>query len=435
MTENSEVIDTSLQQVLFERYPAEAIRQLEQLEPEEIARILSAHSPKIAGKIWDRFSPELGARVIDELPDNYTNDLFSRLDPNKAASFFRVLDAGKREELLDHLEPYIANDLKRAIEYQPDTAGALMDGKVMYFRSDMTVGEALNVLRRRPKRTYRKLYTVDDQNRLIGMVEIEEIALADHATLLSELERTSPAVVSVTANREEMVEIFEKYRVTDLPVVDFDRRLLGVVRHHVLVNAALEENSADLQTMVGASRDERALSTIGFAVRKRQPWLQINLLTAFMAASVVGIFEGTIAQFTALAVLLPVVAGQSGNTGAQALAVTMRGLALKEVYPRMWPRVLFKEFSAGFWNGMAVAITCGIGVYIWSQSVGLTIVIFISMIMSMVIASMAGAMIPILLTVSGQDPAQSSSIFLTTVTDIAGFFSFLGIATFFIAML
>lgn len=435
MTENSEVIDTSLQQVLFERYPAEAIRQLEQLEPEEIARILSAHSPKIAGKIWDRFSPELGARVIDELPDNYTNDLFSRLDPNKAASFFRVLDAGKREELLDHLEPYIANDLKRAIEYQPDTAGALMDGKVMYFRSDMTVGEALNVLRRRPKRTYRKLYTVDDQNRLIGMIEIEEIALADHATLLSELERTSPAVVSVTANREEMVEIFEKYRVTDLPVVDFDRRLLGVVRHHVLVNAALEENSADLQTMVGASRDERALSTIGFAVRKRQPWLQINLLTAFMAASVVGIFEGTIAQFTALAVLLPVVAGQSGNTGAQALAVTMRGLALKEVYPRMWPRVLFKEFSAGFWNGMAVAITCGIGVYIWSQSVGLTIVIFISMIMSMVIASMAGAMIPILLTVSGQDPAQSSSIFLTTVTDIAGFFSFLGIATFFIAML
>ncbi|HSR62450.1 MAG TPA: CBS domain-containing protein, partial [Gammaproteobacteria bacterium] len=366
MTENSEVIDTSLQQVLFERYPAEAIRQLEQLEPEEIARILSAHSPKIAGKIWDRFSPELGARVIDELPDNYTNDLFSRLDPNKAASFFRVLDAGKREKLLDHLEPYIANDLKRAIEYQPDTAGALMDGKVMYFRSDMTVGEALNVLRRRPKRTYRKLYTVDDQNRLIGMVEIEEIALADHATLLSELERSSPAVVSVTANREEMVEIFEKYRVTDLPVVDFDRRLLGVVRHHVLVNAALEENSADLQTMVGASRDERALSTIGFAVRKRQPWLQINLLTAFMAASVVGIFEGTIAQFTALAVLLPVVAGQSGNTGAQALAVTMRGLALKEVYPRMWPRVLFKGFSSGFWNGMAVAIMCGIGVYIWS---------------------------------------------------------------------
>ena len=129
------------------------------------------------------------------------------------------------------------------------------------------------------------------------------------------------------------------------------------------------------------------------------------------------------------------VAGQSGNTGAQALAVVMRGLALKEIYPRMWTRVLFKEFSAGFWNGIAIALTTGIGVYIWSKSFGLTMVIFISMILSMVIASVAGAMIPIMLTISGQDPAQSSSIFLTTVTDIAGFFSFLGIATLFITML
>lgn len=435
MNDNSEVIDTSLQQVLYERYPSEAIRQLEQFEPEEIARNLSAHSPKTAGKVWERFSPELGARVINELPESYQNDLFSRLDPNKAAGFLRALDSGKRGEILDNLEPHVAKDLQRALEYLPDTAGALMDGSVMYFRSDMSVGEALNVLRRRPKRTYRKLYTVDEQNRLVGMVEIEEIALADHATLLSELERTSPAVVSVTAGREEMVAIFEKYRVTDLPVVDFDGRLLGVVRHHVLVNAALEENSADMQTMVGASRDERALSPATFALRKRLPWLQINLLTAFLAAAVVGIFESTIAQYTALAVLLPVVAGQSGNTGAQALAVSMRGLALKEIYPRHWGRLLFKEFNVGFWNGIAVALTTAIGVYIWGDSWGLTLVIFLSMVLSMVIASVAGATIPILLTVTGQDPAQSSSIFLTTVTDIAGFFSFLGIATLFIALL
>ena len=435
MSEPGGVIDTSLQQVLFDRYPAEANRQLEQMEPGDIARILSSHTPKAAQKVWDRFSPELGARVICELPDNYVSELFSRLDPNKAASFLRSLDAGKRESLLADIESYVARDLERALEYQQDTAGALMDGRVMYFRSDMTVGEALNVLRRRPKRTYRKLYTVDDQNRLVGMVEIEEVALADHATLLSELERSSPAVVSVTASREEMVAIFEKYGVTDLPVVDFDRRLLGVVRHHVLVNAALEENSADLQTMVGASRDERALSPASFALRKRLPWLQINLLTAFLAAAVVGLFESTIAQYTALAVLLPVVAGQSGNTGAQALAVSMRGLALKEIYPRQWTRLLFKEFNVGLWNGIAVALTTAVGVYIWGDSLGLTLVIFLSMVISMIIASVAGAAIPILLTISGQDPAQSSSIFLTTVTDIAGFFSFLGIATLFITML
>jgi magnesium transporter len=187
--------------------------------------------------------------------------------------------------------------------------------------------------------------------------------------------------------------------------------------------------------MVGASKDERATSSSWFALRKRMPWLQINLLTAFMAAAVVGIFEGTIAKFTALAVLLPVVAGQSGNAGAQALAVTMRGLALREIRIGQWMKVTLKEVNTGFWNGVAVAITCGIGVYFWSGQVGLVIVIASSMIIAMVMAGMAGALVPITLKRLGQDPAVASSIVLTTVTDIAGFFSFLGIATLLSGML
>ena len=179
----------------------------------------------------------------------------------------------------------------------------------------------------------------------------------------------------------------------------------------------------------GASREERALSKISFAVRKRLPWLEINLLTAFLAASVVGLFEGTIAKYTALAVLLPVVAGQSGNTGAQALAVVMRGLALREIQIGHWNRVIIKEMGVGFFNGIAVALTTGAGVYIWSQSPGLASIITLAMIISMVIAGIAGAAVPMVLQALGQDPAQSSSIVLTTVTDVAGFFSFLGIAT------
>jgi magnesium transporter len=221
----------------------------------------------------------------------------------------------------------------------------------------------------------------------------------------------------------------ETHQLTDLPVLDIDGRLVGAVRYRNLIAAAEDEATAALQTMVGVSKDERALSTVGFAVRRRLPWLHINLATAFLAATVVGLFESTIAQFTALAVLLPVVAGQSGNTGAQALAVTMRGLALREIRARHWPRVVFKEASAGFWNGLAVAVTTSAGVWVWSQSPGLAGIIGISMVLSMVIAGVAGAAIPILLTVAGQDPAQSSSIVLTTITDVAGFFSFLGIAT------
>jgi magnesium transporter len=181
--------------------------------------------------------------------------------------------------------------------------------------------------------------------------------------------------------------------------------------------------------MVGASKEERALSKVSFAVRKRLPWLEINLGTAFLAAAVVGIFEETIARYTALAVLLPVVAGQSGNTGAQALAVIMRGLALREVRARHWLRLLTKEVSVGFVNGVAVALTTSFFVYLWSRSMGLSLVIGTSMVASMVIAGLAGAGIPLLLTVLRQDPAQSSSIVLTTATDVAGFFSFLGIAT------
>jgi magnesium transporter len=218
-------------------------------------------------------------------------------------------------------------------------------------------------------------------------------------------------------------------------LIDVQGRLLGVIRHDALVTAAQEEASLDIPTMVGASKEERALSRVPFAVRKRLPWLQVNLGTAFLAASVVGIFEETIARFTALAVLLPVVAGQSGNTGAQALAVTMRGLALREVRVLQWMRVLWKEVNVGFLNGVVIALTTSAFVYVWSSSVGLSLVIGTSMVLSMAIAGLAGGGIPLLLTALGQDPAQSSSIILTTVTDVVGFFSFLGIATLLSGML
>ena len=435
MNELNNAIDKSIQDILFNRYPAEAVRQLEQLPTEKMAEVLAEHPASKTIKIWERISPQLAAKILEELPVVYAAELLRLIDPNRGASILlSITDVDKREQIINTTEARAASDLRRALSFEPYSAGALMEPRVMYFRPDMTVGEVLNVLRARPRRAYRKLYTVDNENHLIGMIEIEDLALSDHGTTLSEIESVPPAVVEVTAGREELVSVFEKYKVTDLPVIDFEGRFVGVVRYHVLLEAALEENSADLQTMVGVSKDERALSPASFAIRKRLPWLHINLVTAFMAAAVVGVFEDTIAKFTALAVLLPVVAGQSGNTGAQALAVTLRGLALKEIYPRMWFRVTLKEFNAAFVNGLAVAITTGIGVYFWSQSTGLTMVIFFAMILSMIIAGVSGAIIPIMLTVTGQDPAQSSSIFLTTITDIAGFFSFLGIAAIFISL-
>jgi magnesium transporter len=305
----------------------------------------------------------------------------------------------------------------------------LMDPRVPSFRGDLTAQEALARLRLTKWRGLRELYLVDDDGRLDGRVDIQDLALADPEQTLVRIARKIVDAVQDTAPREDVVEKMQQDAVTDLPVIDFDGHLVGVIRQAKLASALQQETTLDIQTMVGASRDERALSPVFFSVAKRLPWLQINLLTAFLAASVVGLFENTIAKYTALAVLMPVVAGQSGNAGAQALAVTMRGLVLREISLRHWPKVLYKELNVGLFNGLAVAATTALGVYVWSQSLGLVVVIASSMVISMIMAGFAGALVPIMLQRFGFDIAQSSSIILTTVTDVVGFSSFLGIAT------
>ena len=273
------------------------------------------------------------------------------------------------------------------------------------------------------------MFVIDSDNRVIGQVPLQTLALAQPESPLRELMLAVPAAVHPTDGREDVVATAEKHRLADLPVVDLDGRLIGVIPQQQLVQALQAEAAADIGAMVGVSPQERALSKPWFAIKKRLPWLQINLVTAFLAAAVVGIFESTIAQFTALAVLLPVVAGQAGNAGAQAQAVTMRGLALREVTTRQWLVVTAKEVGVGLVNGIAIAATCGVGVWLWSDSLGLVLVISAAMVLAMVVAGFAGAVVPMVLTRLGQDPAQSSSIILTTVTDVAGFFAFLGIAT------
>ena len=215
------------------------------------------------------------------------------------------------------------------------------------------------------------------------------------------------------------------------PVVDVDGRLLGVVKHNEALDAGQLEAFEDLQRMVGVGSDERALSPVATVVKRRLPWLIVNLVTAFMAAAVVGLFEKTIAQVAALAVLLPIVSGQGGNSGAQSMAIVMRGLALREILSSNRKHVVMKELTAGLLNGVAVASVTAFAVYCWKWNGGLALVILLAMIVNMVAASLAGALVPMVLKSIGRDPAQSASIFLTTVTDIVGFSSFLGFAVLF----
>lgn len=419
----------ALSKAFLRDFPKEAARKLESLPVAEAAEIISRQQAAIRSSVWTNLTPATQSMVAQELQDELALSLLKELDSGPCATTLSQMSEDLRNKYLDLMPGPLAQELRELLDYPPNSAGYLMDTRVIAVNYKTTVRELLQRLNTFPAGVRRRIYLLDDDLRLRGQVSLEELVCANKNALLDVIAQPITTSVLALDPKDEVAEKLQKSDVASIPVLDIHLRLLGVIRGHDAYSVLKQDISADLQSMVGASREERALSSSLFAVKKRQPWLQINLLTGFLAAAVVGLFESTIAQFTALAVLMPVAAGQSGNTGAQALAVTMRGLTLREITARHWFQVMFKEASAGFINGIAIAITCGLGVYLWSKSVGLAAVLALAMIISMTVAGIAGALVPIILKRLGQDPAQSSSIILTTVTDIAGFMSFLGIAT------
>jgi magnesium transporter len=435
MDETIEGAVVGLAQTFVEFYPAEAARILETLPVAEIAELFNREPTARVIALVENILPGVAAAALQQLGPDRARPLLSGLEPHQAAMLLSRLEQESQSAFLLAMESSQAREIRFLMTYPAGTAGNLMDTRTILGRPEFTVGEILRYIHATERKRIYDICVVDNEGRLIGMVALQDLALATSQDPLQQLMHRAPPSIAALGTREEVVDLMTQHRLSSLPVVDAEGRVVGIIRHDRLIAAAQEEASVDIQTMVGVSKEERALSNVSFAIRKRLPWLQINLVTAFVAASVVGLFEGIIAKFTALAVLLPIVAGQSGNTGAQALAVTMRGLALREIRPRHWIRIALKEFNVAFFNGIAVALTTSLGVYLWSRSAGLALVIGISMIISMVAAGLSGAVIPMILLAFGQDPAQSSSIILTTVTDVVGFFSFLGLATLLAAML
>lgn len=419
----------------LDRFPGEATAELEQQPVEELVAFLETLDATRAAQILELLTDLIAADCLPRLDAQAWRPIAAKMDPYRIALLVSRLDETARDAVLEALDKNLSREIVEILAYPADTAGSIMDTRVLSFRARTTVEEVLARLRSWHRRDTRYILVTDVHGKLQGVLTLADVALAPPQQRVENLiEGPAPQVTAMTP-QEEVLDALATWHVGMLPVVDGQQRLLGVIRQDAIIQAVKEEATADIATLVGASRDEQALSPASFAVRKRLPWLNINLLTAFLAASVVGIFENTIAQFTALAVLLPVVAGQSGNTGAQALAVVIRGLALREIRSSDARRVLTKELIAGTLNGIAIAVVTVIAVYFWSGSLGLCLVIFLAMIISMAIAGLSGAAIPIILSSLRQDPAQSGSIVLTTVTDVFGFFSFLGLATVFSSML
>lgn len=432
-TENSlnmETIDIkrNLIDSFLQRFPKEAAEILNSTSEDEILNYLQNQPINSAREIFLKLNSSVSSNVLKKMDDALFSDLFTKIDAYTGARLISRLEKDAGSQKLSLLPKKLSEEIQELLTYPPESAGFLMDTRIITFNPSNAIDSVLSKLRVLGDRRILNIYIVDEEEVLLGIVPLQVVAISSPQETLGNLIEQSPSV-HVMSPQGEVVDLLKDGKLINLPVVDLDNKLLGIIRYDALVTAAQNDATEDALAIFGAGREERALSKVSFAVRKRLPWLEINLATAFLAASVVGLFEDTIARITVLAVFLPVVAGQSGNTGSQALAVTIRGLALREIRVSQWFKVARKEAAVGLINGIVVSLTTAIIVYFWTTSYGLAIVIGVSMVFSMILAGFSGAVIPILLKSLGQDPAQSSSIVLTTVTDVVGFLSFLGLAS------
>ncbi len=425
----------SLVRSFAESHPESAARALERLDAGEAARVLGALPAAAAVGVIERLAPHAAGAILAGFGAEQVRGLLESMPPRQAASVLRHLEEAKRGEALSGMPDQAARRLQELLRYPPETAGGMMEPQVVSIPIDLTVQEAISLLRKAPRQSLHYLYVTDREGRLAGVLGMRDLLLAAPRDPVEPLVRREVRSVRAGMDREEVGAVMRELRYLALPVVDEEGRLLGVVRHEEVLTAVQEEAFEDLQLMVGAGGDERALSPVTLAVRKRLPWLLVNLATAFLASWVISLFEHALAAVAALAVLMPIVAGQGGNTGAQTLAVLIRGLAVREIVPGVVWKILLKELAAGFVNGLAVAVVTAGAVWVWYGKAGLALVIGLAMVVNMTAAALSGAAIPLALHALKRDPAQSSSIFMTTVTDVVGFAAFLGFALVFMPML
>jgi len=411
-----------------ELHPVEAAHTLEQLDPAESAEALDKLPASLVAPVIERMSPVPAAALLDRFSPERLCELLQGMSRRAAASILRMLDETRREAALAGFAEGDRLKLRELLSFPADTAGGIMDPQVASIPIDATVEEAISTIRKAKRGSLYYLYVIDREGRLVGVLTMRDLLLASPQDPIEPMVRRDVTTVQAGTDREEVAHQMHQRRLLALPVVDAESRLVGVVRHDQAAQTVRQEAFEDIQKMVGASGEERALAPVGMVVRKRLGWLFVNLVTAIVAGAVVVLFEGVVDRIVALAALLPIIAGQGGNTGAQALAVVIRGLALREIPSGAAGRVVWKELLGGTLNGLAIGAVTATIVFLWDGRGALAAVAGVAMLVNMAAAGFSGALIPIALKAMGYDPAQSSSIFMTTVTDVVGFAALLGLA-------
>jgi magnesium transporter len=402
-----------------------------------IETIDPVHRPALIDAIQESFDPE----VLTELNDNILEDVVDRLgsestaaavaelETDEALEVLDDLDAKLQKEVLDQLDESDRSEIEQALAFPEQSAGRLMQRDLIAVPSYWNVGQVIDYLRETedlPDEFY-ELILIDADHHPIGTLPLNVLLRSRRPVRIDDIMNVDLRVVPVEMDQEEVAYAFQQYDMASVPVVDPSGRLVGVIMHDDIADVIQEEAEEDIRrlTRAGGAGIHDGIFDI---VRGRSVWLLVNLLTAVVASLVISMFGGTIEQIVALAILMPIVASMGGNAGTQALTVTVRALAMRDITGSNVFRLINKELIVSFINGVVFAVLCGIGVYFWFGDLGLALIILAAMIINMMAAGFSGILIPLGLNRVGVDPALAATVFVTTVTDVVGFFAFLGLA-------
>ena len=370
------------------------------------------------------FSDAKQKQILDEMSNDEITDLIGELEEDE------------KQAILDKMDKEDKEDVERLLTFEPDTAGGIMTTEYISIRARNTVEKTLKFLQENTEEdTTYYLYVVDPQNILKGVVSLRDIVTSSFDTAMLDITNTNVKTVLYNEDQEEVAKKFQKYGFIMMPVVDEMDHLLGVIEFDDIIDIIQEESTEDINLLGGVNSEERLDSSVGESVKSRIPWLIVNLFTAVMAASVVSFFEGTIAQVVTLATVMPIVTGMGGNAGTQSLTIVVRGLSLGEMSKENATWIMLKEVAVGFCSGVIIGIIVALGSMLFEGNPVFGLVTGLAMFLNMILANIAGYFIPVILEKFHIDPALASGVFVTTVTDVLGFFFFLGLATVFLPYL
>jgi magnesium transporter len=417
------------------------VRRAHEFEPADLADVLTSLDAEERLAAVQALPPELSSQALAELPeDAHPENTLAALSPERAAEIVDELEDDDAADILRELEPHAQerilqevedpSEVERLLRYDEETAGGRMTAHLVTVRNTATAAEALEEIRRQAEEVeeFYQVFVVDAERRLVGILPFKSLVVSRPDRPVHEFMAPADISVKPDLDQEEVARLMARYNLPSVAVVDESGRLLGRVTFDDVIDVVEAETTEDLLKFGGVDPDEDLGGGWSETVRSRLPWLSINLITASLAAGVVYLFRGTLDRTLALAVWMPVIAGMGGNAGTQALAVTVRRLALGLIPPNLFLRVVAKELLVGMTNGLALGAVVGSAAALLGQRPTLGLVVFLAMAGNLLVAGFAGAFIPIVLERSGVDPAVASSIFVTAFTDVCGFMLLLGLA-------